>query len=84
MKRSGLAACVGNSAVVAMGHLPLDAAEGPRLAGAWALNRPLSQFPREVGFGMDLLPAGRGSGGQGGEAGGAGACVEPAHEHPGI
>lgn len=29
------------------------------LAGAWTLNRALSQFPRDIGFGMDVVPAGR-------------------------
>jgi hypothetical protein len=28
------------------------------LQGRWTLNRGLSQIPRDVGFGMDLLPAG--------------------------
>jgi hypothetical protein len=39
------------------------ALEGPSLAGTWSLNRGLSQFPREVGFGMDAVaPGGTGSG----------------------
>ena len=29
----------------------------PALAGQWVLNRDLSQFPKEVGFGADLLPS---------------------------
>jgi hypothetical protein len=29
------------------------------LAGTWTLNRDLSQFPRDVGFGMDVVPTGR-------------------------
>ena len=35
------------------------AAEPPALAGSWALNRELSQFPREVGFGMDVISSSR-------------------------
>ena len=31
----------------------------PDLDGTWRLNRELSQFPREVGFGMDVTGAGR-------------------------
>jgi hypothetical protein len=50
------------------------AADKPSLAGTWALNRSLSEFPPEVGFGTDLMPAawaradaaGRGRGGSGG------------------
>lgn len=32
------------------------------LAGEWRLDREASQFPREVGFGADFLPVGRGDG----------------------
>jgi hypothetical protein len=31
----------------------------PALAGTWTLNRELSQFPREVGFGMDVVSPSR-------------------------
>ena len=34
------------------------------LEGTWKLNRELSQFPREVGFGMDVTGAGRPSTGE--------------------
>ena len=44
----------------------------PSLAGRWTLNRQLSQFPSDLGFGMDLVGGpdtvsggGRGSGGGG-------------------
>ena len=30
------------------------AADQPSLAGRWTLNRELSQFPKDIGFGMDL------------------------------
>ena len=36
------------------------AADTVNLAGTWVINRAQSQFPREVGFGMDLLPGGGG------------------------
>jgi hypothetical protein len=35
----------------------VSAADPPGLAGKWSLNRSLSEFPAEVGFGMDLMPA---------------------------
>jgi hypothetical protein len=33
----------------------------PDLSGVWDLNRAQSQFPRDIGFGMDLVSAGRSS-----------------------
>ena len=54
-----------------------------QLAGAWTLNRQLSQFPTDIGFGADFLGAlgpgagpvggGRRGGGGGGNRGGSGA-----------
>jgi len=41
--------------VVAAG---LSARQGPSIAGRWTLNRAQSQFPRDVGFGMDVVPPG--------------------------
>jgi hypothetical protein len=38
----------------------VGAAENPSFAGRWTLNRALSQFPREVGFGV-AIPPGLGS-----------------------
>ena len=62
-------------------------AQGPsRLAGRWTLSRELSEFPRELGFGMDLVPVGgssqaSGAGGRrgrrGGSAGSPGGPVSP-------
>lgn len=49
----------------AAGALPVAGQAGPPaatqtdLAGTWALNRALSQFPKDVGFGMDVVPSGR-------------------------
>ena len=46
----------------APGHAAPAPADPPSLAGRWTLNRDLSQFPRDVGFGMDLASvAGAGS-----------------------
>ena len=52
------------SAVLLAGQArpPLPAAAD--LDGTWKLNRELSQFPREVGFGMDVTGAGRPSTGE--------------------
>jgi hypothetical protein len=58
------------------------AADVPDFAGRWTLNRELSQFPREIGFGTDWLPAAGsgqnstasgGRGRRGSSGGGAGA-----------
>ena len=38
------------------------AQSGGELAGEWRLDRAASQFPREVGFGAEFLPVGRGDG----------------------
>jgi hypothetical protein len=43
------------------GRSPVSAQQPSGLAGRWTLNRELSQFPREVGFGADMM-AGVGSG----------------------
>ena len=34
------------------------AAQGTILSGTWVINTTVSQFPKEIGFGMDLLPPG--------------------------
>jgi hypothetical protein len=47
------------------------AGDQPGLQGRWTLNRTLSQIPRDIGFGMDLLSAGGVD--AGGRSGGAGA-----------
>jgi hypothetical protein len=47
---------------------PLRAQDASDIAGRWTLNRVLSQFPREIGFGADWLPPG--GSGQGATAGG--------------
>jgi hypothetical protein len=40
----------------AAGRETVAAAETPSFAGRWTLNRDLSQFPREVGFGIVIRP----------------------------
>ena len=50
-----LAACVGAASGQGKPAAPAPA----DLDGVWKLNRELSQFPREVGFGMDVTGAGR-------------------------
>ncbi|MCX6549578.1 MAG: hypothetical protein NTY02_00980 [Acidobacteria bacterium] len=68
-----VAACM----VAAPGRGTAARADVPSLAGAWTLNRALSQFPRDVGFGMDVIPADRsGSGGATGGGMGSGG-VDP-------
>ena len=42
------------------GVMCTSAFQGPSLAGRWLLNRAQSQFPREVGFGMDVVQPGAG------------------------
>jgi hypothetical protein len=71
--------------VAALAHPTSLSAQNPRqLAGAWTLNRQLSQFPSDIGFSADFLAAPergagpirggrRGSGGGGGNRGGFGA-----------
>ena len=61
MTRSGLAAAI--LAVASVVGIPRPASvwaqqDSSDFAGRWTLNRELSQFPREVGFGADWLPTG--------------------------
>src|SRR6478672_3235788 len=73
--------------VAAIAHPTSLTAQNPtQLAGAWTLNRQLSQFPTDIGFSADFLgalgpgagPVGgdrggrRGGGGRGGDRGGGG------------
>lgn len=82
MTRSLAAILVGTMAVGIPRPAVAVAQDKEDLSGRWALNRELSQFPREIGFGVDWLSAagsgqesttngGRGRRGSGG--GGAGA-----------
>ena len=81
MTRS-LAAILAGTMVVGISRpAPVEAQDKEDLAGRWALNRELSQFPREIGFGVDWLSptgssqesttgGGRGRRGSGGGAAG--------------
>jgi hypothetical protein len=55
----------------ALGHAKVAAAPAtPQLSGQWTLNRDLSQFPSEIGFGALPLAANATGGGRGGGGGG--------------
>ena len=59
MTRSSFAAILVAAMVVGIpGRLPVSAQDKSNLGGRWILNRELSQFPREVGFGADFLSSG--------------------------
>src|SRR3954470_8452566 len=64
--------------VAAFAHPTSLSAQNPtQLAGAWTLNRQLSQFPTDMGFSADFLGAlgpdgGPVGGGRGGRRGGGG------------
>src|SRR5262245_46598068 len=64
--------------VLAIAHpISLSAQNPMQLAGAWTLNRQLSQFPTDIGFSADFLGAlgpgaGPVAGGRGGRRGGGG------------
>src|SRR4051812_40547707 len=47
--------------VAVHGAGPVQAEGTAGLAGRWTLSRELSEFPRELGFGMDLVPVGSSS-----------------------
>ena len=72
MTRLSLAAILVAAMVVRIpGPAPVSAQDKSNLAGRWTLNRELSQFPRDIGFGRDLVSGGgsgldsTGSGGRG-------------------
>jgi len=71
MKRLQLAAMLGFGAAVLW--TAVSAAPRVELAGRWRLNRDVSDFPREVGFGLDSsngpAAAARSAGGGGRGAG---------------
>ena len=58
--RMSAAAVLAAACVAVMSGQGKPAAPAPiDLDGAWKLNRELSQFPREVGFGMDVVGGGK-------------------------
>ncbi len=75
MNRKTMAAVVLALAALAINRAAEAGSDRPSLTGRWTLNRQLSQFPSDLGFGMDLL-GGSGSdsagGGRGGASGGGG------------
>src|SRR5262249_15967398 len=69
MRPSNLALLVSFSMSVVSPHpASASAQDGSRIAGQWALNRELSQLPREIGFRVEWLT----KGGSGDETGGGG------------
>ena len=86
MTRTTMAAMVIATVLVAVpGHARLRAADHSSLAGRWTLNRQLSQFPTDLGFGMDLLAgaisdSGGGRGQSGGGTGLGGASFQESEE----
>ena len=70
-RRTLAAAVLASACVAAISGQGKTAATVPGdLDGTWKLNRELSQFPREVGFGMDVTGAGRPAAGDARMAGG--------------
>jgi hypothetical protein len=63
------AALVAAIAVGSSDRVRVSAQHAPNLAGRWTVNRELSQFPREVGFGADMMPAGASASGSTGGGG---------------
>jgi hypothetical protein len=63
------------------GAVDLTAGQGFSLAGRWALNRAQSQFPRDIGFGMDVVAAGGGDR-AGAEAGGGAGTMRGNNPRP--
>jgi hypothetical protein len=86
MTRSSLAAILVAAMVVGIpGGARVSAQDKSNLAGRWTLNRALSQFPSEIGFGADLVSggglgldsAGGGGRGRGGSSGAAVSALPP-------
>src|ERR1700681_1322137 len=49
---------------------PAGAQDGSPLAGAWTLNRSISELPREIGFNVDWISSTSGAGQNAGSNGG--------------
>ncbi len=72
-RRTMAAAAIGATALLGVAFaMPAAADDHPDLAGRWTLNRSLSQFPRDVGFGMDLVSGGGSESGASAAGGGRG------------
>jgi hypothetical protein len=71
MARSFVLDCLVTAAVAGvLLPAPGRAQTASRLAGVWTLNRPLSEFPREIGFNVDWVPPSSGGGQSAGSNGG--------------
>jgi hypothetical protein len=78
MTRVSVAAMVlAASAAVVSGQGKPTAPVPVDLDGTWKLNRELSQFPRDLGFGMDVVGGGRTTITEPGGRGGGGSSVSP-------
>src|SRR5438094_853341 len=68
-----LFALVGFLTVAAAGALPdpASAQSASPMAGVWTLNRPLSEFPRDIGFNPSWMTTPTGDGRSAGSTGGA-------------
>ncbi len=71
-RKSMAALAVATVTLTVLGAGRPTAVQRPDLSGRWTLNRELSQFPRDVGFGMDLLAAAGTGTGEGISRGGGG------------
>ena len=78
MTRASVAALVVAASVAAVSGQGRPAAPVPiDLDGTWKLNREQSQFPRDLGFGMDVIGGGRTTITDSGGRGGGGSSVSP-------
>jgi hypothetical protein len=78
MTRASIAALVLAASVAAVSGQGKPAAPVPvDLDGTWKLNREQSQFPRDLGFGMDVIGGGRTTITDPGGRGGGGSSVSP-------
>ena len=78
MTRASIAALAVAASVAAVSGQGRPAAPVPvDLDGSWRLNREQSQFPRDLGFGMDVIGGGRTTITDPGGRGGGGSSVSP-------
>ncbi|MCU1385098.1 MAG: hypothetical protein JWL71_3795, partial [Acidobacteria bacterium] len=78
MRRTFLLGALAALIAAAFLHAPAQAQPAPPLAGVWTLNRPLSEFPADIGFNpawmtaplADAQSGDSGRGGRGGRGGG--------------
>ena len=68
---------IGAAAIGMSGLARVSAQPTPSLAGQWTLNRQLSQFPADIGFGSDLVSGGGKTTGSGGGGRGGSSNLRP-------